>query len=155
MFNADRTQARNFITVVENFGTATNANWQITGDQAMADRRIVTQISRKEKFDGSPSRYVSGLAIRVSSTMPGSELIDLVRVNGPGLPTSGLWYSDFNGAALYTVSIHRGETAKNISIFDQVAVGTIEFIINQSRDRFVLVLLIITTILKSLSSVVS
>ena len=132
MFNADRTQARNFITVVENFGTATNANWQITGDQAMADRRIVTQISRKVRFDGSPSRYGSELAIRVNSKMPGSELIDLVRVNGPGLPTSGLWYTNYNGSSLYTMSIYRGDTAQKFDLSTQVYVGTIAFITSQT-----------------------
>ena len=115
----------NFITVAQNYGSPDQPNWQITGDQSDADHQIKAGLWRVEDWtplhgqqncDNSatpppPSnasvRFKVTLEPRIDKYMPNSDQFDAVKVEGPGLPSTGLWYHKEANSSLFTMAKER------------------------------------------------
>ena len=84
-----------------NSGTASHpSDWWLTGNQQTVDINFTAIVRRAQQFGPNlnaadcctSSRYQSGLHPGISDGGPNASTYDAVRIKGPGLPDSGIWF---------------------------------------------------------------
>ncbi len=98
-----------FMTVAQNYGAPNQSNWQITGNQSDFDHRIQASLKREEDWnpDYEKIKYKVGVTARINKTSPNSNNFDAVKVEGPGFPTTGLWYFKVSNSSNFVIANER------------------------------------------------
>ncbi len=106
-------------------GSNTNgraSTWWLVGNQQNFDVRIRTVIRRVEHLNPAtttnPSTFQTGLDILIDTSGPNTGLT-AAQVNGPGLPTAGLWLfkNPLSNSSFMDISTYRNPTTPNANAY--------------------------------------
>ncbi len=124
----------NIIVMGENIpasGTPTHSStWWVTGNQKSFDLRVHTTASRRQMVVGNDAGdFRNGVVFRISAstTAPRASEFDVVRVQGPGLPTTGLWYGRRDGLSLFEMSSDRGAQPPSLNNWNRACNGCVSY----------------------------